>query len=224
MAFPNAGTLELKTVEEQVVESLRERIIRGSLQPGDSLPLEELSVSLGVSTMPVRHALRRLEAERLVVQLPRRGASVALLDIEDLEEIQAIRSGLEGLAAREGVKRLTDESIKETRAHLKRLRSAARRRELEEFLAAQWELHDGCYRASGRPRLMSLLVEHRRRAERYIRYALTTPEGFAASFDHQVRFQDACEKRDSRAAEACIRRAMAWTVDAVSRALPVSPA
>ena len=59
---------------EQVTNRLREAIVSGLLQPGDRLMQEELAERLGVSRMPIREALRRLEAEGLVVLQPYRGA------------------------------------------------------------------------------------------------------------------------------------------------------
>lgn len=214
-----AGPLALKTVEEHVVDVLRERIVRGALQPGDALRLTELSALLGVSTMPVRHALRRLEAERLVRQLPRRGAVVAPLELDDLEEIQAIRGGIEGLAARKGVDALTSAHTKQMRKMLAALDRAAQAGKLDAFLLSQWEIYDTCYKQAGRPRLLSLIVEHRRRAERYIRLALTSGDGLEESFSIQSGFVDACEGRDAAAAEEVIRLAMGWTVDSVAAQL-----
>src|SRR5262245_51556665 len=79
--------LLIKSAEDQVYEVLRDEIIHG-MEPGMPLRLAEIAERLGVSTMPVRAALMRLESDGLVRQQPRRGAIVAPLDVEDIQEIQ----------------------------------------------------------------------------------------------------------------------------------------
>jgi DNA-binding GntR family transcriptional regulator len=211
-----SGQVSLKTVEEQVVDALRDLIVRGSLQPGESLRLADLSNALGVSTLPVRQALRRLEVERLVIQIPRRGAVVAPLELDDLEEIQAVREGIEGLAARVGVVQLDAKATKEMRGLLTSLERLAEQRERDRFLLAQWGLHDICYRASDRPQLLSLIDAYRQRAERYVRLAIDSTHEFSESLSSQSQFVEACEDHDPQAAEEVVRLAMRWTVRTVA--------
>src|SRR5436309_5755563 len=109
--------LELLSVEDGVYRALRAEIGRLELAPGRRLPLEELAARFQVSLTPVRHALRRLESEGLVVSVRRRGSRVAPLSVEELEEIQAIRLGLETFLARHGAEQITDGALAEmTRA------------------------------------------------------------------------------------------------------------
>jgi len=110
---PTPTTIVLKTAVEQVYEELRARIVRNGLPAGTQLPLAELAEELGVSTMPIRSALSVLQTEGLVRQLPHRGATVAPFEVEDLEVIQAVRSGIEGFAARTGARGLTQGKVDE---------------------------------------------------------------------------------------------------------------
>ena len=89
-----------QTRQKVVVSRLREAILRGSFAPGERLDQKEISERLKVSRSPVREALRTLAAEGLVEVIPHRGAVVAELSPDELEEIVAIRSVLEGMAAR----------------------------------------------------------------------------------------------------------------------------
>ncbi len=86
--------LVIKSAEDQVYEVLRDEILH-DLEPGMALPLAGIAERLGVSTMPVRAALMRLEADGLVRQQPRRGAIVAPLEVDDVQEIQAVRAGID---------------------------------------------------------------------------------------------------------------------------------
>ena len=100
-----------QTLAESITGRLRQLILDGQLPPGQSLRPADLAPRLGVSVMPVREALRILEAEGLVTFKPRIGARVAEIDAEDVEELYLVRGALEGLAARLAVKNLTDEDL-----------------------------------------------------------------------------------------------------------------
>jgi DNA-binding GntR family transcriptional regulator len=204
--------LALKTAAEQVYEALRARIVRNELVPGTPLPLGELADDLGVSTMPVRSALSALQAEGLVRQLRHRGATVAPLELEDLEVVQAVRIGIEGFAARAGSRELTSAQAAEIGRLFERCARIAPVGPLDHYLDTQWEMQDICYLAAGRPSLMNLIQQYRRRAERYIRLAVGSRE-LQQNLGLQERFVDACRAREGDAAERALREALAWTIE-----------
>ncbi len=105
------GPADARTLAATVGQRLRSLILEGQLLPGTVLRLAPLAASLGVSVMPVREALRQLEAEGLVVVAPRRGATVAELSVEDVEEIYTLRIALESLCAGRAAERLTDADL-----------------------------------------------------------------------------------------------------------------
>lgn len=72
----------------------------GTLRPGDRLLETELAERLGISRTPVREAIRRLEADGLVVHVPRSGAAIRVLDYTEITELYEMRTVLEGTAAR----------------------------------------------------------------------------------------------------------------------------
>ncbi|MFK4762195.1 GntR family transcriptional regulator [Microbacterium sp. ZW T5_45] len=86
-------------VAEQVTSELRSAIHSGELAPGERLVERTLAARLGVSHIPVREALTRLTEERLVTREPRRGARVAQLSVQDIEEISSLRVVLEQFMA-----------------------------------------------------------------------------------------------------------------------------
>jgi DNA-binding GntR family transcriptional regulator len=89
-----------QSVSEQVTQELRRSILCGALAPGREFSLREVAEMLGVSFIPVRDALRNLEAEGLVITRPGRSALVAPLDLDDLEAIYRLRRSLEPEIAR----------------------------------------------------------------------------------------------------------------------------
>jgi DNA-binding GntR family transcriptional regulator len=88
------------TLRQQVLEVLRDAILNFQFKPGDRLIERELCELTGVSRTSVREALRHLESEGLVQNLPNRGPIVATLTFEEAREIYEVRRALEGLAAR----------------------------------------------------------------------------------------------------------------------------
>jgi DNA-binding GntR family transcriptional regulator len=101
-----AVTRSILTVQEQVVDQLRGLILEGDLLPGAKLQQDELAERLGVSAMPVREGLRRLQAEGLVDFVPRHGAFVTRLTPEEFDELYHMREELEVLAIHWAVGRM----------------------------------------------------------------------------------------------------------------------
>ena len=87
------------TKTEQVHGWLREAILTHALRPGEALNLDELARRHGVSPIPVREAVARLTAERLLVIRPHHGAQVAELDENSVHDIFALLEGLESASA-----------------------------------------------------------------------------------------------------------------------------
>ncbi|MBL0141681.1 MAG: GntR family transcriptional regulator [Betaproteobacteria bacterium] len=92
---------------DSIAAQLRERIFRGELSGGFPLRQGRIAEEFGVSRIPVREALNRLEAEGLVVRSHNRGCAVASLSMDDLLESVEIRKALEAAALRHAVPRLT---------------------------------------------------------------------------------------------------------------------
>ena len=84
-----------RPLREVVAEEIRAMIVRGDLAPGERLLEDRLAEQLGVSRNPVREAIRSLEATGLVEVVPRRGAYVSRLDVEDARQLLEVRGILE---------------------------------------------------------------------------------------------------------------------------------
>ncbi len=89
---------EKRATTDRVADLIREAIFQGVLQPGEHLQEERIAAETGVSRGPVREAILKLEAEGLLVREPYRGARVATVSRQDLEELFELRQHLEALA------------------------------------------------------------------------------------------------------------------------------
>ncbi len=96
---------------DEVASILRDRILSGVYRPGDKLPQDEIARDLGISKLPVREALIRLESEGVVTNPPRRGSFVAPIVPEDVIDAYAIYGLISGYAARRAADRITDEDV-----------------------------------------------------------------------------------------------------------------
>lgn len=154
-----------------------------------------------------------------MVTVRRRGSYVAPLSVEELEEIQALRLGLEMLLARNGAERCTEtalEEMVECRAEMERAFEAA---DLEAYLDSFWSLRDACYRCAARPRLERALADQRIRVERYVLTLCRDPEAFAQLRRGPDTLLEACRVRDGEAAEQATRGALLYVLDALQRML-----
>jgi DNA-binding GntR family transcriptional regulator len=211
-----------KTIEEHIYEHLRDRIVAGRLPPLARLALADLADEFGVSTMPVRAALSKLEAEGLILQRPRRGALVAPLNLDDFEEIQAMRAGIEAFAARLGAAAISEEALMRMRSLLREVLAAQDRDDVDRYVSLAWELHWTCYSASGRERLLDRIDDVRRRADRYIRLAVGSNPRLGNAGLYQTRLVAACGAHDGARAESIVRDALQWTIKLVTPALAPS--
>lgn len=139
------------TVAASVTLYLRDQIIAGTLQPGESLPEARLGAQLGVSRVPVREALRHLEREGLI-SFDRRGtARVCTFGPADIRELGLMRLALEPMAARLASKRLTSLNVQALKANLEELRTA---KSLTDVTRLDVEFHRLVVEASGNQRLL----------------------------------------------------------------------
>jgi DNA-binding GntR family transcriptional regulator len=102
-----------KSLTQIIMESLRQRIFEGEYAPGMRLNITDLAHAFGASAVPVREALRNLEAEGLIEFRLNRGVVVRNLSHEVVRELFLIRVPLESLAASEAARLATDEDIAE---------------------------------------------------------------------------------------------------------------
>ena len=106
------GRVPARSVVDQISDQIIELVVTGKLEPGQSLPIHSLGSALGVSHVPIREALRRLESEGLIQYKRGRGARVAPVGIRDLTEIINLQIVVEEDVARRSVRMLDNAALK----------------------------------------------------------------------------------------------------------------
>ena len=114
MTLPDAdqsATPSIRTLAERVFHQLQGAIVRGELVPGSKITEPGLAATYGISRGPLREAMRRLEAHRLIERVPHVGARVVKLTMPELLELFDVREALESMAARLAAIHMTPEEI-----------------------------------------------------------------------------------------------------------------
>jgi DNA-binding GntR family transcriptional regulator len=177
------GTNDMRSSVDRVHEALREKILAGTYPPNSRLILSRLSAEHGVSLIPIREALQRLEAERLISTEINVGARVAEISIADMRDIYETRMVLEQHAIRLAVPRLSDSDLAIADEALTRMeRSFSANREREAYEHHQ-RFHFALYEPAGSAWTMHVIRQLWVSAERYLRLAASVrpaPEQFVA--------------------------------------------
>lgn len=154
-------------LREVVFTTLRQAILKGELKPGERLMEISLANRLGVSRTPIREAIRKLELEGLVVMVPRKGAHVAKITLQELNDVLEVRRGLEELAITKACERITDEELDNLDKSATRFEKLLRSGDLLELAAEDVTFHDRIYEATHNRRLIQILNNLREQMYRF---------------------------------------------------------
>ncbi len=133
--------LEAAPLRRKISATLRRAIETGELKPGDRLVEKDLCQELNVSRTSLREALRELQAEKLVVSVPR-GLIVAEISEEDAANIYQVRAALEGLVAAQFAEIANALDVAKLKAALDRLEEAYRSKNFETILDGKKRFYD----------------------------------------------------------------------------------
>ena len=203
----DAAAVPLVTKSDVAYLRVRELILSGELAPGSVLNQTSLARTIGISTTPLREALRRLKQQGLVELDAHRDARVAPLDAEEARDLLELRLALDPLAASLAAQRRTTQDIAEMRTALGGLESLPADPTAQQ-LAAHRRFHAAIYRASHNARLVTTLDDLWDAADRYRRHGLqterTAEERAEKAREHALLF-DAIVEGDDTTAEEVMR-------------------
>jgi DNA-binding GntR family transcriptional regulator len=159
------------------VAALRERILRGDYPEGEPLRQDALAEELGVSRIPVREALRQLEAEGLVTFSPHRGAVVSSLSLDEIDELFELRAAIESDLLARAVPAMTDEQLDRAVDVLDEFEIALATGEVTRWGPLNWHFHAALYAPANRNFTMGVLQKLHQHSDRYFRMEVLLAQG-----------------------------------------------
>lgn len=164
---PRSDFVRPKTAQQAVAEALRQDITTGKLAPGSWIVQESLAEQFGMSRIPVREALKTLEAEEYVTYVPHSGYRVAKLDLDDLVEVFTLRAILEEALIRDAMPGVTDEIVDEMRACNDEMAAAAAAGDLISVGVVNRRFHFLTFQESGMARTKRIVTRLWNTADAY---------------------------------------------------------
>lgn len=162
-----------QSLTDQIVTELRRQIITGQLPEGAPLRQEKLATELGVSRVPLREAIRQLEAEGLVVSELHKGTVVTTLSLEELQELFEIRLRIETWLFEAAIPLMRDEDFALADAVTDEAMASG---SVENWGELNWRFHEALYRPSGHLIALKLLRTVHDNANRYVNLQIAVAE------------------------------------------------
>jgi DNA-binding GntR family transcriptional regulator len=203
-----------RTLAEKAFDALHRAIITGKLEPGTRLPIEELAETLKMSPMPIREAVRRLDAAGLVENIPHRGARVTQLSLKDLNEVYDLRLAVEVLAVKRAAQRFSESDAVLARGCLDKLEQLEDDNS-EATTMAHEAFHFSIYRAAGSAWLLRTIRPLWETSERYC-LALPESRQLKQRAGEHDAILDACIAHEPEEAGVALRNHLATTANNIA--------
>lgn len=216
MIEPSPSPITLPSVTDVIYTQLRHDISQG-VYPAGPIHLKPLAERFSVSAMPVREALRRLEAEGLVSFDGKRRIVINALNENELDEIFALRGELESLALRRAVRTLSADQ-----RQLNQLEELINTMDAQEGDAGKWrdtnrEFHSRLYESAEMPRLWSIVSSLWVAIEPYLRVYVTAVDSLRSAQDQHRTILQYVRDGDAERAAVVLREHLADTWQVVQR-------
>jgi DNA-binding GntR family transcriptional regulator len=189
-----------RPLHEEVVDRLRDMIIEGEIAVGDRLHETALSEVLNVSRTPLREAVKLLATEGLVELLPGRGARVAALSPDDVQELFEVISGLERLAAELAAVRMTARDLERLQRLHEKMAVHFQNGERHEYFAINHAIHEAIVTAAKNTTLSAMHSSLMAKARRGRYTALASDARWKEAMGEHEALMQALAKRDAKLA------------------------
>jgi len=194
-----------QTLTGMTADAIRERILRGHYPEGEPLRQDAIGVELGVSRIPVREALRQLEAEGLVTFNPHRGAVVSTLSLKQIRELFELRAEIEGDLIRRAIPHMTPEDHARADDILDAYEVALHSGQVTVWGALNWQFHSTLYAPADREFTMSIVNKLHQHSDRYLRMQLSLTHGETRARHEHRAIAAAVRKGDASKASRLLR-------------------
>jgi len=194
------------TLREKILETIRDAITSGALKAGEKVAEPELAERFGISRTPIREAFRQLESEGYLTVIPRKGAVVVSFSSKEIEEFYAIKSILEGYAAHQACRNLTEKEIDKLVAINEKLRQLAEDGDVKHFFKIHNDFHELFRKAADNTKLDEMISGLVSKFQRLRYESLSKPGRMKISVQEHVKIIEAFRARDAKLAEHLVRK------------------
>ena len=212
-------SLKFLTKNVAVYEALRKDMIEGRLKPGQKIIMSDVAKEFGLSDIPVREAIRRLESEGYVRFTPHVGAIVSELDEDKIIELYLIRVELESLATRLAVPYITSRDIDFLIKKNHAMELVVQREKLEKLGALNKDFHLRIYQAAPYPILNQLIEDLWEKMERTQSVFAFVPDRAAASVEEHKKIIAALQAKDTALSERLVKDQKSRTMASLKKYL-----
>ncbi|MCB8881306.1 GntR family transcriptional regulator [Acidisoma cellulosilytica] len=151
--------LSHETLTDRAYAALKKALTAGDFAPGHVLVIRTVAEAYGISPTPVREALQRLVAERMLVLQSNRSIIVPYLSDSRFAELTRIRCALEGMAAERAATRMTPAQLDELRQIVAKIEDAIARQDIHAYVHLNRAFHFGIYECAESPILLSMIED-----------------------------------------------------------------
>ncbi|MFK7829563.1 MAG: GntR family transcriptional regulator [Congregibacter sp.] len=208
------------TIAQAVAATIREQILSREIAGGEPLRQDAIAKAFGSSIIPVREALRQLEAEGLVELHARRGAVATKLTLDKALEWIHLRRLIETDMISRAIGKITEADLAKAEQVLTRFEDAMDNyRDVENWSAINWEFHSTLYAPLNRPETMKVLATLHANCDRYVRLQLLTGDHIERAEAEHRELLELCRRRDKRGAKALMQKHTDGLVDDLKEVL-----
>ncbi|MDD2852535.1 MAG: GntR family transcriptional regulator [Desulfuromonadaceae bacterium] len=193
------------TLREKILENIRDAIVSGVLKAGCRVSEPELAEQYGISRTPIREAFRQLESEGYLTVIPRRGAVVSEFTAKDIEEFYAIKSIMEGYAARCACEKLSTKDLNRLQAINDKLAELAKTGDIKHFFKVHNDFHELFIKAANNEKLHELIAGLVTKFQRLRFTSLSLPGRMMISVLEHEKIIDAFRAKNPDLAEVLVR-------------------
>lgn len=153
----NAKPIQKDKLHDQVYDQLCTLLREGEFVPGEAIHVARVAEAFGVSPMPVREALTRLQAIGVIANVSGRSLGVPSLGYEELTDLRDVRLEVEALAVKWAMANLDDAFLADLEELLKRLETTERSGDVQGYVKTNYEFHLRLYQQSNSPVLIDII-------------------------------------------------------------------
>lgn len=198
------ATFKRQTVTESLVEVLREAILNGDIPEGEQLRQDAIAKRYDVSRIPVREAMRQLEAEGLIVSHAHRSSVVSSLSLKEIEELFEIRAALEPGLLRKSVPHLTPQDFADAEVALNDYDAALAAGEVSKWGELNRRFHSILNSRADSPQTLAIIESMSQKVNRYVRMQLQYTDGIHRAQDEHRALLKLCRAGDLDQATALL--------------------